>query len=116
MPFLHSTLVLMERKMSKDNLATIPDDLVPIPECAEKIGRPYSSVYNKARKGKITVHFIVGDAQARISLSEARNAFSNEKPKFSAPSFRVIRHDEEALLRHRKRLICFHNRRAHISG
>jgi hypothetical protein len=87
----------MEIKMNKDDLATIPDDLVPIPECDERIGRPYSSVYNKARKGKITVHFIVGDTQARISLSEARDAFNNEKPKFSAPSFRVIRHDEEPI-------------------
>lgn len=83
--------------MSKDNLATIPDDLLPIPECAKKIGRPYSSVYSKARKGKINLHFIVGDTQALISLSEAQKAFSGEKPRFSAPSFRIIRHNEEPI-------------------
>jgi hypothetical protein len=87
----------MEREMSKDNLATIPDDLMPLPEAAKKIGRPYSSVYSKARKGKIDVHFIAGDNQALISLSEARAAFSNEKPRFSAPSFRIVRHDEEPI-------------------
>jgi|ERR1700733_12952532 hypothetical protein len=88
----------MEASMEKDNLATIPDDLVSLPEAAKKIGRPYSSVYSKARKGRIEVHFIAGDTQALISLSEARAAFSDEKPRFSAPSFRIIRHDEEAVI------------------
>jgi hypothetical protein len=83
--------------MGKQNPAIIPDDLLPIPEVAKKIGRPYSSVYSKARKGKIDVHFIAGDTQALISLSEARAAFSNEKPRFSAPSFSIVRHDGEPI-------------------
>jgi hypothetical protein len=85
----------MEPTMKKDNSATIPDDLESIPEVAKKINRPYSSVYNRARRGDITVHFISGDTQAKISLSETRSAF-NARRRFSASTFRIVRHDEES--------------------
>ena len=84
--------------MSKANLATIPDDLVPIPECAKLINRSYTSVYNHVRKGNITVHFVAGASQAKISLSELRELFTTVKRKFSAPTFRIVRHDEEGVV------------------
>jgi len=84
--------------MSKDDLATIPDDLLSIPEAAKKVGRPYSSVYNRARRGDITVHLIAGDTQGKVSLSEVRDVFQNVMGRrFSASTFRVIRHDEEPI-------------------
>ena len=83
--------------MSKTNLAIIPDDLVLIPECAKLINRPYTSLYNQVRRGKITIHFISGDPHAKISLSETRELFESVKKRFSAPSFRIIRHDEESI-------------------
>jgi hypothetical protein len=81
--------------MSKDNLATIPSDLVPIPECARLIGRSYTSVYSQIRKGNVTVHFIAGDSQAKVSLYEAQELFKTVPRKFSAPTFRIVRHGEE---------------------
>ena len=77
--------------MSKDNLATIPNDLVPIPECARLIGRSYTSVYSQIRKGNVTVHFIAGDSQAKVSLYEAQELFKTVPRKFSAPTFRIVR-------------------------
>jgi hypothetical protein len=84
--------------MNKDNLATIPDDFLPIPEVARKVGRPYSSVYNRARRGDITIHFITGDTQAKVSLSEVRDVFQNfAGRRFTAPTFRIVRHDEDPI-------------------
>jgi hypothetical protein len=80
--------------MSKD-LATIPNDLVPIPECARLIGRSYTSVYSQIRKGNVTVHFIAGDSQAKVSLYEAQELFKTVPRKFSAPTFRIVRHGED---------------------
>jgi hypothetical protein len=84
--------------MSKDNLATIPNDLVPIPECAKLIGRSYTSVYSQIRKGNVTVHFIAGDRQAKVSLSEAQKVFKTVPRKFSAPTFRIVRHGEDGIV------------------
>ena len=81
--------------MSKESLATIPDDLVPIPECARLIGRSYTSVYSQIRKGNVTVHFIAGDPRAKVSLYEAQELFKTVPRKFSAPTFRIVRHGED---------------------
>ena len=83
--------------MSNSNLATIPNDLVPIPECAKLIGRSYTSVYSQIRKGNVTVHFTAGDPQAKVSLSESQELFKTVPRKFSAPTFRIVRHDEGAV-------------------
>jgi hypothetical protein len=83
----------MEPNMDKGILATIPNDLVPIPECAKLIGRPYTSLYNQMRKGNVTVHFVAGDSQAKVSLSEVRELFITIKKRFSAPEYRIVRHD-----------------------
>jgi hypothetical protein len=82
--------------MSNIDPAAIPDDLETITKCAELINRPYSSVYNQVRRGNITVHFFSGDAQAKVSLSEARQLFETIKKHFSAPTFRIVRHDEKS--------------------
>jgi hypothetical protein len=74
---------------------TIPHDLITIPECAKLIGRPYISVYSQVRKGKVAVHFIAGDTQAKVSLSEAEELFKNIPRKFSAPTYRIVRHGED---------------------
>lgn len=81
--------------MSKENLTTIPDDLLPIPECAKAISRPYTSLYSQMRKGHVTVHFIAGDTQAKVSLSEVKQLFENVPRRFSSPTYRIVRHDAE---------------------
>lgn len=86
-----------EANVSKADLATIPDDLLPIPECAKAIGRPYTSLYTQMRKGNVTVHFIADDTQAKVSLSEVKTLFETVKKRFSAPSFRIVRHDAESV-------------------
>jgi hypothetical protein len=102
----------MEANVSKANPATIPNDLVPIPECAKLINRTYTTLYNHVRKGNITIHFIAGDAQAKISLSEARELFETVKRRFSAPTFRIVRHDEESVAVHTKNQIFLRENRA----
>jgi hypothetical protein len=88
----------MELKVSKDIPVIIPDDLESIPGAAKKVGRPYSSVYNRARRGDIIVHFIAGDTQAKVSLSEVRYVFKNVVGRrFSASTFRIVRHDEKPI-------------------
>jgi hypothetical protein len=83
--------------MSKETPAIIPDDLVPIPECAKLIGRSYTSLYSQIRKGNVTIHFVAGDSQAKVSLSEARDLLNTVPRKFSAPTLRIVRHDEEGV-------------------
>ena len=84
--------------MSKDNLATTPDDLLTITEAAKADNRSISTIYNNVRMGKITVHLIAGDSQAKVSLSEVRKVLKHVRPRFSAPTMRVIRHDEEPIV------------------
>jgi hypothetical protein len=83
--------------VSKDNLATIPNDLLPIHECAAKLDSSQSSFYNQMRKGTLTVHLIAGETQAKVSLSEATKLFEEigRRSRFSAPTFRIVRHDEK---------------------
>jgi hypothetical protein len=38
-----------------------------------------------------------GDAQAKVSLSEAKAFFKTIPRKFSAPTFRIVRHDEKSV-------------------
>jgi hypothetical protein len=78
-------------------LTAIPNDLVPIPKAAEEVDRGYSTVYAPIRAGKIAVHFIAGDTQAKVSISEVREHFKTIPRKFSAPTFRIVRHDEEPI-------------------
>jgi hypothetical protein len=85
----------MEVNMSNADPVTIPDDLVTIPKAAELVNRPYTSVYSPVRKGHIAVHFIAGDTVARVSLSEVKEYFKTVPRRFSAPTFRIVRHEEE---------------------
>jgi hypothetical protein len=85
----------MEANMSKTNLAAIPDDLLTITQAAKAVDRSYTSVYSRVRKGKITVHFISGDTEAKVSLSEVRKDFETVPKRFSAPTFRIVRHEED---------------------
>jgi hypothetical protein len=83
--------------MSKANLATIPDELLTITQAAKVVNRPYTSVYSRVRKGKITVRFTPGDTEAKVSLSEVKKDFETVPKRFSAPTFRIVRHEEESV-------------------
>jgi hypothetical protein len=84
--------------MNKDNPATIiDDDLKTIPECAKILDKSQTTFYTHMRSGKLTTHFLVGDTQPKISLSEARQLFEaiGRRRRFTAPTFRIVRHGED---------------------
>jgi hypothetical protein len=81
--------------MSENGPVIIPDDLYTIPMVAKLAKRAYSSVYGPIRKGKITLYFISGDSEAKVSLSEVKNHFAVVRTNFSAPTFRIVRIDDK---------------------